>query len=96
MRRTQRHSQPRPLPVARICPGCNWDFLTGEGTKACGWFDCPYLSEELKVFCPACNYNFYTGNGAPGCGDPPECEWSVDGIARARRITAELGAPGQR
>lgn len=66
-RRQEASKQPRF--AYRQCPGCAYDFLTGEGTKSCGWYDCPYLPEELKVFCPACNYNFATGEGVACCGD---------------------------
>jgi hypothetical protein len=71
-RRQEASKQPRS--AYRQCPGCDYDFLTGEGTKSCSWYDCPYLPEELKVFCPACNYNFATGEGVAWCGgDPPSC-----------------------
>lgn len=67
----------------RQCPGCSYDFITGEGTRSCSWYDCPYLPEGLNVFCPACNYNFATGEGAPRCTDPPTCEWSTEGYKHA-------------
>jgi hypothetical protein len=35
------------------CPGCGYDFATGEGERSCAWGDCPYLPEELDVFCPS-------------------------------------------
>jgi hypothetical protein len=89
-RRQQASKQPRV--AYRQCPGCDYDFVTGEGTKSCGWYDCPYLPEELKVFCPACNYNFATGEGTTWCGDPPSCLWALEGYQNAenaRRFQAE-------
>jgi hypothetical protein len=65
-------------PVFRQCPGCSYDFITGEGTKSCSWFECPYLPEELKVFCPQCNYNFATGEGWRDCTDDEPCDWAVE------------------
>jgi transposase-like protein len=69
--------------VYRRCPGCDFDFVTGTGTKACGWYDCPYLPEELKVLCPRCNYNFATGEGTPECGEPPSCDLAAEGYQHA-------------
>ena len=89
-RRQEASKQPRF--AYRQCPGCDYDFVTGEGTKSCGWYDCPYLPEELKVFCPACNYNFATGEGVTWCGDPPSCRWAMEGYQNAenaRRFQAE-------
>jgi hypothetical protein len=65
------------------CPGCSYDFVTGEGARSCGWFECPYLPDDLKVFCPECNYDFATCEGTPGCGETPSCEWAAEGIAHA-------------
>lgn len=58
------------------CPTCSYDITTGEGERACHWYACPYLPEDLDVFCPRCNYDFYTGEGAPECHDPPTCRYS--------------------
>ena len=91
--RQRRPSETRPLAFRR-CPGCDFDFVTGTGRKACGWYDCPYLPEELKVMCPACNYNFATGEGTPECGEPPSCSWSVEGYEHAE--TARQFQAGQR
>lgn len=88
-----RRVQTKMLPMFRQCPGCSYDFVTGEGTRSCGWYDCPYLPEEFKVFCPACNYNFATGEGAPRCGDKPVCEWAKEGYAHARNVRAAFGRP---
>jgi hypothetical protein len=65
------------------CPGCDYDFLTGEGNRACNWYECPYLPDELKVFCPQCNYNFFTDEGSPSCGSPPSCRWAEAGYEHA-------------
>jgi hypothetical protein len=83
--------EPPPL-VYRQCPGCDYDLVTGVGSKSCGWYDCPYLPEELKVFCPDCNHNFATGEGAPWCGEPPNCRWAAEGYEHAqnaRRFQAD-------
>ncbi|HEX9695219.1 MAG TPA: hypothetical protein VGB64_02775 [Actinomycetota bacterium] len=93
MKRSERSTKERPLPAFRQCPGCRYDFLTGDGTRSCGWLDCPYLPEELKVFCPACNYNFYTGEGDPHCERLGVCEWADEGFARVARIRAQIGSP---
>lgn len=83
----------RSVPAFRQCPGCSYDFLTGEGSRACGWFDCPYLPEELTVFCPACNFNFATGEGDPHCGDLATCEWAEAGFRHAQNARRLLGPP---
>lgn len=78
-------------PAFVQCPGCRFDFLTGEGARGCSWYDCPYLPGEYKVFCPACNYNFATGDGNPHCTDPATCEWSVEGTRRAESAKRFFG-----
>ncbi|MGZ4103633.1 MAG: hypothetical protein ACXVQY_01620 [Actinomycetota bacterium] len=81
----RKHPASEKDPVFRQCPGCSYDFITGEGSRSCGWYDCPYLPEELKVVCPACNYNFATREGNPHCGtDPPTCEWAIEGYKHVR------------
>jgi hypothetical protein len=60
------------------CPGCGYDFATGEGERSCSWGDCPYLPEELDVFCPQCRFNLLTMEGNPLCADPLTCEHSVE------------------
>lgn len=84
--RILRHRQASEAPplVFRRCPGCDYDFATDTGRKACGWYDCPYLPEELKVSCPECNYNFATGEGTPWCGEPPSCRWAAEGYQHAQ------------
>jgi len=76
--------KPAGAPAFVQCPGCNYDFLTGDGTRSCSWGECPYLPEEYKVFCPECNYNFATREGNPHCTDPPSCAWAVEGYRHAR------------
>jgi hypothetical protein len=67
----------------RQCPGCDYDLVTGTGQRSCGWYECPYVPEELKVTCPDCNYNFATGEGASWCGEPPSCRWAAEGYRNA-------------
>jgi hypothetical protein len=43
----------------RQCPGCGFDFASGEGERSCSWGDCPYLPEELNVFASV-PFNFFT------------------------------------
>lgn len=78
-------------PAFVQCPGCNYDFVTGEGTRRCTWYECPYLPEAYKVFCPECNHNFATGEGAPHCGDTPTCEWAVAGYQHAKLAKKHFG-----
>lgn len=92
----RRHRQPksteRPLPAFTQCPGCSYDFITGEGTRNCHWGDCPYLPQEYNVWCPACNYNFATREGNPHCSDPPTCTWAKEGYQHAALVKKRLGA----
>src|SRR6266536_785418 len=84
--RSQRNERPEEPQIAfRQCPGCEYDFVEGTGARSCGWYDCPYLPEELKVLCPDCNYNFATGEGSPWCADPPDCGWAAEGRQHAAR-----------
>ncbi|MBI4728808.1 MAG: hypothetical protein HY775_04815 [Acidobacteria bacterium] len=75
------------------CPGCGYDFVTGEGGRRCGWYECPYLPEELKVLCPECNYNFATAEGRPRCSDPPTCDWAVEGYAHVQAARKTFDHP---
>jgi hypothetical protein len=81
----------------RSCPGCGFDFATGEGEKGCHHYDCPYLPEELDVFCPQCRFDFFTMEGNPSCDDPATCPHGqearshVENVARWR---AGLGVGG--
>ena len=73
--------QSRRTPVERAlafqqCPHCALDLATGEGERACHYYECPYLPEQLDVRCPTCLYNFFTGDGDPECNDPPDCEFA--------------------
>ena len=34
----------------RKCPGCGYDFATGEGERSCSWGECPYVPEAIDVF----------------------------------------------
>lgn len=83
---TQEERAQKRMMAFRQCPGCSYDFLTGEGTRTCNYYDCPYLPEEFKVLCPACNFNFATGEGAEHCDDPENCEWRAEGEEHARNV----------
>ena len=72
------------IPAFVQCPGCSYNFVTGEGFRNCGWYECPYLPEEYKVFCPDCNYNFATGEGRRHCEDGSICSWAVAGYEHAK------------
>jgi hypothetical protein len=79
------------MPLFRQCPGCSYDFLTGEGSRSCGWYDCPYLPEKYNVFCPACNYNFAAGEGDPWCGSFTTCDWAAEGFRHAQAAKKAFG-----
>jgi len=68
------------------CPGCGYDFGTGEGERSCAWGDCPYLPAELDVFCPQCRFNFLTMEGNPSCADPLTCEHSVEPMSHVENM----------
>lgn len=92
MFRKKRQAPERRKPRTFVrCPECSYDFITGEGVRRCGWYECPYLPEELKVFCPVCNYNFATREGNPRCSDPPSCERAAPGYRRAREARKFFG-----
>lgn len=57
----------------RKCPGCAYDFATGEGEKACNYYECAYLPADLNVFCDYCRFDYYTMEGNPSCEDPMTC-----------------------
>jgi hypothetical protein len=65
----------------RTCPGCSYDFATGEGEHACSLGDCAYLPEELDVFCEGCRFNYFTMEGNPTCEDPMTCEHAPGPLA---------------
>ena len=58
----------------RKCPGCAYDFATGEGEHSCSYGECAYLPEELDVRCEGCGFNYFTMEGNPPCPDPMTCE----------------------
>lgn len=68
------------------CPGCSYDFSTGDGNRSCSWGDCPYLPLELDVFCPDCRFNFFTMEGNPPCEDQMACAHGIE--ARAHVVNA--------
>ena len=57
-----------------MCPGCQYDFGTGEGQRGCSWGECPYFPEELNVFCEDCRFDYFTMEGNHRCEDPLICE----------------------
>jgi hypothetical protein len=87
------------LPGVFQPPSVGWDagrsarFVAGTGSRSCGWYDCPYLPEELKANCSECNYNVATGEGCRGvCGEPPGCQRAAEGrqqAENARRLQAQ-------
>ncbi len=60
------------------CPGCTYDFATGEGNRSCHWAECPYMPAELDVFCAWCRFDFLTMEGNPPCEDQMTCEHGVE------------------
>jgi len=90
--RRDREKAERRVPAFVQCPGCSYNFVTGEGPRQCSWYECPYLPEEYKVFCPDCNYNFATGEGRSACSDPPTCDWAVAGYEHAKLAKARFGS----
>ena len=93
-RRPRERPEEVRTPAFVQCPGCSFNFVTGEGTRSCNWSECPYLPEEYKVFCPECYYNFATGEGNPRCSDPPTCDWALEGYKRAELARKRFGAIG--
>ncbi len=77
------------------CEGCGYDFRTDLGERACHYYECPSLPEELDVWCPTCRYNFMTDDGNPECGDPPDCGFARDvAPERVRTLNAWLEIQG--
>jgi hypothetical protein len=70
----------------RRCEQCSYDFRTDEGERACHYYECPNLPEELDIWCPTCRYNFMIGDGNPGCSDPPRCRFARE--TAPRRVAA--------
>lgn len=70
----------------RSCPGCGYDFATGEGVPSCHYYDCPYLPAELNVFCDVCRFDFFTMEGNPPCGDPTTCDHGAPARANVENV----------
>ena len=68
----------------RHCPGCGFDFATGDGERSCSWGDCPYLPDELSVFCDTCRFNLFTMEGNPSCEDPLHCAHAAEPWSTSR------------
>lgn len=66
------------IPRFRQCSQCGFDLLTRAGERACHYYGCPYLPEELDATCPVCMYDFMTRDGNPECGDPPSCAFALE------------------
>ncbi|MGH2649624.1 MAG: hypothetical protein ACRDHK_00225 [Actinomycetota bacterium] len=67
------------------CPGCGYNFATGEG-RSCSWGDCSYLLAELDVFCPWCRFTFLTMEGNAPCADPLSCEHSDEPMSHVENM----------
>ena len=70
------------------CPGCGYDFATGEGERSCALGDCAYLPMELDVFCPDCRFNYFTGEGNPPCEHPETCDHGIEARAHVANVRA--------
>ena len=79
----------------RTCPGCSYDFATGEGEHSCSYGECAYLPEELDVRCEGCGFNYYTMEGNPPCDDPMACDHRVEPLAHVEnyRVWLERRTP---
>ena len=78
----------------RQCPGCGFDFTSGEGERSCSWGDCPYLPEELNVFCDQCRFNFFTLEGNPPCEDPLTCAHAAESRSHVENLRLWEGTAG--
>lgn len=72
----------------RKCPGCGFDFATGEGERSCAWGECPYLPEDLDVFCSYCRFNYFTMEGNSPCEDPMTCPHGVEPFKHVANMRA--------
>ena len=79
----------------RQCPGCGFDFASGEGERSCSWGECPYLPEELNVFCDQCRFNFFTTEGNPPCDDPLTCAHAADPRSHVENLRTWEGTAGR-
>jgi hypothetical protein len=78
----------------RQCPGCGFDFASGEGERSCSWGECPYLPEALNVFCDQCRFNFFTMEGNPSCDDPLTCAHAADPRSHVQNLRTWEGSAG--
>ena len=74
------------------CPGCSYDFSTGEGSRSCSWGECPYLPLELDVFCPDCRFNYFTMEGNPPCEDQMACPHGIEARAHVENARQWVAA----
>jgi hypothetical protein len=70
----------------RNCPGCGYDFATGEGEQSCNYYECAYLPQELNVFCDVCRYDFFTGEGNPSCEDASTCSHGEEARSHVENV----------
>ena len=75
----------------RQCPGCGFDFASGEGERSCSWGDCPYLPEELNVLCDLVPLQLLHHGGEPVMRRPTDM-CACGGVSRARREPAHVAA----
>ena len=68
------------------CEFCSFDLATGEGERACHYFECPYIPEALVVTCPDCQHNFFTDTGPATCRNPGSCEFAREAPQRVATL----------
>ncbi len=76
----------------RKCPGCGYDFATGEGERSCSWGECPYLPEAIDAFCAYCRFNYFTMEGNPSCEDPMTCPHGVEPLSHIENLRAWIAS----
>lgn len=77
----------------RRCTGCSYDFATGEGERACTYYDCAYLPEALNVWCDWCRFNFFTMEGNPPCREPLTCAHGEEPRSHVENVREWIGLP---
>lgn len=77
------------------CEFCSHDLATGEGERACHYFECPYVPEELVVICPTCQHNFFTGDGPAQCANGKTCDFAREAPQRVATLREWLSRHGR-